>query len=361
MKVASRMKRNYGIDLLRMLLMFMVVMLHMLGNGGILNTVTLHSANYYSAWTLEVLCYCAVNCYAMISGYVTFERKYKITSLVMIWIQTILYTLITTILFVFLFDKSVSLSYFLKTFLSLENNPLWYVPAYTGLYVFIPILNTAVSSMTVRQTKGFFLLSMFLLTIVPTATTMDPLGLQQGYSTLWLMYLYLIGAMMKKYNIKDYTKKYNFILIYFICILMMLIYKVGTSFLTMHLFGQVKFDGLLINYTSPTMVFAAMGLLLYFVSLDLDKRTCKWIGILSPAAFGVYLLHNQPLLHYAMTNRLSPIANLPTIWMLVWTLGLSAMLYILCMLIDLLRIYLSKLINLKKKVASLEEKLLCLK
>ena len=67
------MKRNYGIDLLRMILMLMVVILHVLGHGGVLDATTPLSAKYCVSWLIESFAYCAVNCYALISGYVYFN------------------------------------------------------------------------------------------------------------------------------------------------------------------------------------------------------------------------------------------------------------------------------------------------
>jgi hypothetical protein len=49
--------------------MLMVVVLHILGQGGVLKTARPLSVEYEIAWFLEILCYCAVNCYALISGY----------------------------------------------------------------------------------------------------------------------------------------------------------------------------------------------------------------------------------------------------------------------------------------------------
>ena len=57
--------RNYGIDLLRLVAMFMVVVLHVLGHGGILNAAT--GINYSISMLLRICAYCAVDCYAIIS------------------------------------------------------------------------------------------------------------------------------------------------------------------------------------------------------------------------------------------------------------------------------------------------------
>ena len=84
--------RNYGIDLLRIVSMLMVVILHVLGQGGVLKTSAPLSVGYEIAWFLEIMCYCAVNCYALISGYVGVGSKFKYSNIVNIWLQVIWYS-----------------------------------------------------------------------------------------------------------------------------------------------------------------------------------------------------------------------------------------------------------------------------
>lgn len=63
-------ERESGIEILRMTSMLMVVTLHVLGAGGILDTVEPLSLNYAVCWFLEIANYGAVNCFGLISGYV---------------------------------------------------------------------------------------------------------------------------------------------------------------------------------------------------------------------------------------------------------------------------------------------------
>ena len=69
--------RNYGIDFLRMISMIMIVMLHTLGHGGILRSVSFLSVHYQIAWLLEVIAFGAVNTYAMISGFVSVDSHFR--------------------------------------------------------------------------------------------------------------------------------------------------------------------------------------------------------------------------------------------------------------------------------------------
>ena len=77
----SQTNRNFGIDLLIIISMPMVVILHVLGQGGVLESTKLFSPNYMITWFLEIAAYCAVNCYALISGYVGYESKHKFSNL----------------------------------------------------------------------------------------------------------------------------------------------------------------------------------------------------------------------------------------------------------------------------------------
>jgi len=68
-------ERNYGIDLLRLVLMYMVCMLHTLGQGGILGVCQAGTVEYKAFWFLEILSYCAVDGFAIIRGQATQIRK----------------------------------------------------------------------------------------------------------------------------------------------------------------------------------------------------------------------------------------------------------------------------------------------
>lgn len=80
-------KRNLGIDFLRIISMFMVVALHILGNRGILFNTVLYTMNYNLVWLLEILAYCSVNCYALITGYVSTDTKFKYSRIISLWFQ----------------------------------------------------------------------------------------------------------------------------------------------------------------------------------------------------------------------------------------------------------------------------------
>ena len=70
-------ERNYGIDLLRIVLMYMVCILHTLGCGGVLAACTEGTTPHKVFWLLEILSYCAVDAFALISGYTATDKMRK--------------------------------------------------------------------------------------------------------------------------------------------------------------------------------------------------------------------------------------------------------------------------------------------
>ncbi len=80
--------RNCGIDLLRLVLMFMVCVLHALGQGGVLSAFPVGSAGYRFFYLPETICYCAVDAFALISGYTAREgKKQKYARITEMWFQ----------------------------------------------------------------------------------------------------------------------------------------------------------------------------------------------------------------------------------------------------------------------------------
>lgn len=73
--------RNYGIDLLRIVSMAMIVVLHVLGHGKLLESVEAGSPKYYVLWFMETMAYCSVNCYGLVSGYVGYGKRFKLSNL----------------------------------------------------------------------------------------------------------------------------------------------------------------------------------------------------------------------------------------------------------------------------------------
>jgi surface polysaccharide O-acyltransferase-like enzyme len=76
-QTSVKTERNYGIDLLRLISMLYVLVLHALGRGGLLDHTQRLSVQYQFGWFMQLWALCAVDIFALISGYVGYTEKIK--------------------------------------------------------------------------------------------------------------------------------------------------------------------------------------------------------------------------------------------------------------------------------------------
>ena len=124
--------RNYGLDLLRMLSMFLIVNLHVLGQGGAMVRVTGREAVYYSCWFVETCAYCAVDCYGLISGYVGVDSKHRPARILELWLQVFFYSAGITLLFRIFSPELLTEGSLWNAIFPVGWKTYWYFSAYVG-------------------------------------------------------------------------------------------------------------------------------------------------------------------------------------------------------------------------------------
>ncbi len=349
-------ERNYGIDALRILSMMMIIGLHLLRHGGLLNAVIGGSANYYIAWFIEVLCYGAVNIYGLISGYVGVRSKFKFTNLIILWLQVAFYSVLITVCFAIFKSGSVTPEQIFRSFLPLTSTlgVNWYFASYTILFFFIPAFNAAINTLPKKQMGGI-VIGLLLITscvyqIFRTGwfgtAPKDIFVLSSGYSPLWLSVLYLTGAYISKYDMFKAVPKFVSLFIYF---------AASALSFSAYVFGQSS--KALLSYLSPTIVLASVAMLVLFKDMKF-KRIAGLIKFFTPLTFGVYLIHDNTLMRNnfiaASTKYLAEKNPLITVLAM---LGYILAIYVICALIDYLRLLLFKVLKLKERFIKIEKKI----
>lgn len=81
---------NLGIDLLRIVSMYMIVMIHILNKGGAASAVNINGGQIIRI--LYIALYSAVDSFALISGYVGFseyEKPHEYKKIILLWLQVV--------------------------------------------------------------------------------------------------------------------------------------------------------------------------------------------------------------------------------------------------------------------------------
>ena len=82
-------QRNCGVDCLRIVAMFAIVLQHCILHGGILQEQNIFSVKYGLVDLVTFFCFGAVNTYLLISGYINVNTKYKLSRIMYLSIVVI--------------------------------------------------------------------------------------------------------------------------------------------------------------------------------------------------------------------------------------------------------------------------------
>lgn len=327
--------RSYGIDLLKSVSMLMVVVLHVLGVGGILNATTNGTAANNIAWFLETANICAVNCFGLVSGYVLCKGHYRRSRLVSLWLRVVFESLIITTLFAIFVRGTVGSNEWLKVFTPVIHGVYWYFTAYFALFFFVPYINKMISVLSKRELISLAVSVVFIFSFVGNILNTDIFFIHGGYGFLWLLCLYVLGACMRNIEIMKNINKYWFLAAYVVC--------VSAAWAAMKLLNSPR----VISYTSPFILLAAMLLLLFFKRLEFKSPVSqKFISMLARTSFGVYIIHTHPLIWgNLLVGRFAPYSEHQIPVTIIAVILTAAVIYSVCTLFDWLAEKFFKLIR----------------
>lgn len=330
---------HYGIDLLRIIAMFMIVVTHVLAQGGIRKEVAgTFDLHYFVTWLLQIAVYWAVNAYALISGYVGWRSRFRYSKMLELWLQTFFYSLSFALMFQLL-GKEVTGKDWLIAFFPILTGKYWYVTAYFGLLIFMPFLNLALERLATKDLGRILGIAFVSFSLVPALfnNKLDEFALDRGYSSIWLMILYLAGAYLARQDLKRLPRN-SLLLVGYVC-------SVALSFVLKNQVGKIWFW-----YTSPTMITSALCIFIIFARLTITPgRLQRLIRHLAPTTLGIYLVHLNPLVvRFLLRDFAQPLVSQPLLVFLTTIIGVSVLIFILSSGIDYLRIALFKKLRLHR-------------
>ena len=134
---------------LKILSMLMIVCLHILGIGGVDSSCEGNQTAYAMTWMLEIICLCSVNCYGLVTGFLSYDTKpakLKIRKLIYLWVEVFFYGMLMTMISG-LVSSNVSITYveILGAALPICFSQYWYFTAFVGVYLLSPWLNKLLS------------------------------------------------------------------------------------------------------------------------------------------------------------------------------------------------------------------------
>ncbi len=290
-------RRNYGIELLRLVLMYMVCVLHTLGQGGILSRCTEGTVPYYVYWLMEVGAYCAVDGFAIITGYTAKNTTPKTEKIIQMWFQVFFYSFVVPLILAMVgVPVNATATEWRDMMFPLTFSMYWYFSAYVGLFFAMPLLNKYLFALDETAAKKALLVILVVFTLGSRFN--DPFSLMEGYSAIWLMILYSIGVLAKRVRFMEKMRIEVLMLLWTVLIVV--------TWMVYSMFDTKTIP----SYVSPTIVLAGLTMVVLFSKFRLSG---KCISKIVPLAFGIYLLQNNAVIWRFLDNRFVFAASLPVV------------------------------------------------
>lgn len=344
--------RNSNFELMRIVSMFFIVIYHIIIHGKILENS--HGTTHFVLYIILAICIVHVNSFILVTGYFQCKSKLKLTKVIQLNNSIWFYTVSIVLFFIIVKGNTFNSIELLKTFLPISYNDYWFLTNYLILYLISPILNTVINNIDEKKFKRIIVLLLFIDSILPTLTNSSFFNVTLGYSLYHFIFLYFVGAFLRNYPIEDRyifkktSKKALQLISLFIFFLMAFINIINQSaskeLLNMHpIIAEVGiiFSNSFIAYNNPLVIIQTIAFFIFFSTLNL-KNT--FINYISTGTIGIYLIHDNNNIRNVLYKFLGFNRNNYSVMILVNILGCAILIFISCLIIELIRKFIFKLI-----------------
>ncbi|MBQ1410304.1 MAG: acyltransferase [Oscillospiraceae bacterium] len=346
--------RNYGVDALRCAAMLLIVCLHVMNRGGAIPAAGTAAALWL--YPLRALASAAVNMYALISGFVMLHGKFHPARIFELWLQVWVLNAGIGLIGIRIDPEAMDTAFWIRYLFPFTQKAYWYFSAYVGVYAFSPLVNRSIRALDRIQAIALLWIMLLLFSLCGTLGYLnqgDPFSIGGGYSVLWLLALYVVGACIRQAGFLRRTpsRRLLALLLLTLAVLTLLFTVVSSSDAPEFLHAL---NGRLLDYISPLITLISVLMLLLFSRLRFGRRAQPLIAFFSPLTFGVYIIHVHHVVWMPLQGLFRPLLKLPGA-LLPLAVILSALgLFLCCAAVDWLRQQLFRLLHVRQAADGLE-------
>lgn len=276
-----------------------------------------------------------VDVFVLISGYfMIMSTEFKFSKPIKLWLQAFTYSASIFAIVCLRNPDVFTASNLVKELFPIGFNRWWFTSTYFVMLLFSPFLNKLLRSISQKQ---HIILMALCIVLWSFLGIINLCGFQLSNLLMFFM-LYTIAAYIRLYKNDVKINKKIAVCIAFITLCVDAFMQIALS-----VFG--KQIPLLKSYalplrleTSPFTLIISICLLLIFK--DVNIKNSRVINTISSATFGVYLIHdNKYMRAFLWGSKLNGEAIRTSPYFLLYMLGSCAVVYAVCTLIELARIY----------------------
>ncbi len=295
-------QRNQGIDILKILSAFMIVLLHYLGYSDNLRSATASSQSlFYISNLIEAFCICGVNVFVIVSCYINIrsmktEASSGLGRALHAWTQTIFITIPLGIILLITRLADFAISDVAQSVFPFSARAYWFVSAFICFSLLVPFLNRIIAKIEVRSLAAITAILVVVYSFIPTLFGFFGWKeVQNGYSLAWFVTLYFCTALLIKSKFEEKLSCRVSMLIYLLSSL-----TVFASVVVLQKFGVGVYETYIIsNYASVPVLIQSLALVNIFTHINVHIKGAVPTKLVSFAAEGTllsYVIHMHPML-----------------------------------------------------------------
>ena len=284
-------KRNYGIDFLRVILMFFIILGHLFAHTNLRQMVPILSAKGISIWQMQTLCLCAVNCFVIITGYFMINARWKISHLLKLWSNVFVYSVIIGGSLLALGLIPLNINTLMDMFFPVLRRLWWFISAYVLLFLLIPFLNICLKKLTTAQWNYLMSILVVVFYILPLLEVFfPPYDPTEGMGIMGFVSLYVVGAYLA---VRNFNLSWKWCIVALLTNNLIILSSKLVLYYITSLWSLERGTGLFYHYNTIFELLNAILLLLLFKQFSFTclKQYVAWIA---PSVFSIYLIHEHP-------------------------------------------------------------------
>ena len=192
-------ERSSNLELMRIISMFFIVLGHVFLFGKLLEVENKYLLLIY--YFFEFILIVHVNSYVLVTGYFQSNSTFKGKKLWNIISSSWFYRVVIMLVFLLFGITTINKGQIIKDLLPITIDNYWFIKVYIILYLFSPFINKLIHNLKKDEFKNLILIGFIIFCITPYITN-SMFFENSGYTLYNFIYLYFLGAYLKKYPLE---------------------------------------------------------------------------------------------------------------------------------------------------------------
>lgn len=296
--VMSVAERKSGVEILRIVAMFIIVANHFSTHGALRSVANAH-VSFLNTLVAQILA-CGgklgVDIFVLISAYFLCTKTVRVSSMVRLWIRCVVWGLILCGV-AQLAGLHVGSRMLWMALLPVSCQNYWFVTAYFVMLVLSPFLSVGLRGLGRKRHALLIGVLLFIYAVAPAVTLWSGTRPLFGFSNVtWFVVLFVVGSYVRLHGHGIGISRRTL----FWTLASALLAVLGWILLS-HVFHGLRWNAVREMNCPVTLAIALSSLM---IAVGAKVGVCGWLNRVAACMFGVYLIHDNPLMRGLIWNRL---------------------------------------------------------